>query len=44
MSVSEKGDEGGTSSDGDVILVGKCTTRENHIGETGHVYSSFHCV
>ncbi len=37
MSVSKKGDEGGTSSDCDVILVGECTTRENHVVEIGHV-------
>ena len=37
MSVSEKGDEAITSSDGDVILVGESTTRENHVVEIGHV-------
>ena len=37
MSVSKKGDEGGTSSDCDVILILECITCKNHIGETGHV-------
>mgnify|MGYP004470034417 CR=1 FL=1 len=44
MSVSEKGDEAITSSDGDVILVGESTTRETHVVDTGHIYSSFPCV
>ena len=44
MSVSERGDEGGTSSDGDVILIAEGISCENHITETGNVYSSFHGV
>lgn len=37
MSVSKKGNEGGTSSDGDVILILECITCKNHIGEIRHV-------
>ena len=44
MSICERGDEGGTSSDGDVILVGESTTRETHVVDTGNIYSSFHGV
>lgn len=43
MSVSEREDEGGTSSDCDVILVVEgIIGTEIHISETGHVYTSFH--
>lgn len=41
MSVSEKGDEAITSSDGDVILVLKCILSENHTAEIWNVYTSF---
>ena len=40
MSVGER-DEVSTAGDGDVVLVLECSLWKNHIGETGHVYSSF---